>query len=75
MKKQDNGLSQGSIKFLAYAFSILMIVFLGLGFLVNGKMISPVIFAILAAIFMGITFVAVACVVVRNDGWDVIRSS
>jgi hypothetical protein len=75
MKKQDDGLSQESKKFIAYAFSILMVLYLGLGFLMNGKMISPVIFAILAAIFMGITFIVVACVVIRNDGWDVIRSS
>lgn len=74
MNERDDGLSQESKKVVASAFSILLVVYVGLGLLMNGKMISPVIFAILAAFCMGVTFVTVTFFVIRKDGWGILRS-
>jgi hypothetical protein len=72
MDDQEAGLSHESKKFIILAFSLLMVVYFGLGFLVDGKYISPVLFAILGGLFMAIVVAIIAYVVIHNDGWGVI---
>ena len=75
MDGQGAGLSQESKKFIILAFSLLMVVYFGLGFLADGKYFSPVIFAILAALCMAVFVAVIAYVVISKDGWSAIFSS
>jgi hypothetical protein len=75
MNDQRAGLSQDSINIITHAFSLLMVVYLGLGFLVTGKFINPMTFAILAAVCMAIVVSVVAYFVIHKDGWGAILSS
>lgn len=74
MDDTGRGLSPTSKKLIIRGFSILMAAYIGLGFLINGKYISPVMVALLAAIGMGVVVLVVGYGVVREDGWGVIHS-